>query len=61
MNAMEDRLQRAFDFLKKQIRIPAGTVGIIPGTGWGGIADTLEEKQTVGYDSLPDFPPGDLP
>ena len=56
MNVMEERLQRAFDFLQKQIQLPAGTVGIVPGTGWGGIADTLEDKRTVSYDALPDFP-----
>ena len=56
MNAMEARLQRAFDFLQTQIQLPAGTVGIIPGTGWGNVADALEEKQSVDYASLPDFP-----
>ena len=56
MNVMELRLQKAFDFVQKQIRLPEGTVGIIPGTGWGRIADALEEKQTVDYASIPDFP-----
>ena len=56
MNAMEERLQRAFDFLQKQMQLPAGTVGIIPGTGWGDIVHALEDRQTVDYASLPDFP-----
>jgi len=56
MNAMEERLQKAFDHLKGRIRLPAGTVGIIPGTGWGDVADALEDKGTIPYDELPDFP-----
>ena len=56
MSVMENRLQRAFASLQEQIQIPPGTVGIIPGTGWGDIADTLEDKRTAEYASLPDFP-----
>ncbi len=53
---MKDRLQKAFDFVQKQIRLPEGTVGIIPGTGWGKVADALESRQSVDYASIPDFP-----
>lgn len=56
MNAMEERLQKAFDHLQKEIQLPAGTVGIIPGTGWGDVADALEDKGSISYDELPDFP-----
>ena len=56
MSVMEARLERAFNSLQKRIKLPAGTLGIIPGTGWGDVADALEEKETVEYAELPDFP-----
>ena len=40
MSVMEERLQRAFDFLQKKIELPAGTVGLVVFMiGWSAVRE----------------------
>lgn len=42
-------------FLRNKINITP-KVGIICGSGLGGLADRIENPQTISYETIPDFP-----
>jgi purine-nucleoside phosphorylase len=51
----EENIRRTFELLKD--RIPAKTsIGIVLGTGLGGLADHLEQASSIPYQDLPSFP-----
>jgi purine-nucleoside phosphorylase len=48
-------VEEAVAFLKGQVSI-APTIGIICGSGLGGLADLVEDPTSIGYQSIPNFP-----
>ena len=54
IKAMEEKIQEAVDFLSSKITSPP-IVGIILGTGLGGITEKIEVELRVPYEEIPHF------
>ena len=52
---MQDRIQEATDFLASKMASPP-LIGIILGTGLGGITEKIEKELRVPYEDIPHFP-----
>ena len=55
IKAMQDKIQAAVDFLSLKITSPP-IIGIILGTGLGGITEKIEVELRVPYEDIPHFP-----
>lgn len=55
VRAMKERIQEAVDFLSSKISSPP-IIGIILGTGLGGITEKMEVELRVPYAKIPHFP-----
>lgn len=55
MTELLSRIKQTSDFLRKKIKTPP-SVGIILGTGLGGLADDIEISTTIPYEEIPNFP-----
>lgn len=56
IKAMQDKIQEAVDFLASKIVSPPPIIGIILGTGLGGITEQIEVELRVPYEEIPHFP-----
>lgn len=53
---MIEKINQTAAFLTAAIKGEMPTIGIILGTGLGALADHIEEKQTIPYSQIPNFP-----
>lgn len=53
---MKERLENAFQFLKAKIGSFRPEIAIIPGSGWDGFIDCIENPLVIDYKEIPDFP-----
>ncbi|WP_419787657.1 purine-nucleoside phosphorylase [Pseudodesulfovibrio sp.] len=52
-----DQIQHSAAYIQEKLgKIQDGTVGIITGTGLGGLTNTMEEKRDLPYGNIPGFP-----
>ena len=52
---MLDQIQQTADFLKKKFN-EAPDIGIILGTGLGGLVEEIEINHSISYEDIPNFP-----
>jgi len=55
MPELKQQIQEAIDFLKTKVDF-SPEVGIILGTGLGGLADEIQKKAVISYEEIPHFP-----
>lgn len=55
MTNLLDKIKQTSDFLRSRIKTQPA-VGIILGTGLGGLADDIEIEITIPYGQIPNFP-----
>jgi purine-nucleoside phosphorylase len=55
MSELLKKIKQTSDFLQSRVDAKP-TVGIILGTGLGGLADDIENPVTISYSEIPDFP-----
>ena len=55
MEGLRGRIEKAAGFIRKKVDLKPD-IAIILGTGLGGLADQIEEKQVIDYSKIPFFP-----
>lgn len=55
MEGLRNRIEKAASFIRKKVDLKPD-IAIILGTGLGGLADQIEEKEVIDYSKIPFFP-----
>ena len=52
-----EKIQYSAAYIQENLgKIQDGTIALVTGTGLGGLTDTIENKKTLSYSDIPEFP-----